>query len=636
MSAGGAAPTVAVVVPTFEQAAFLPRALAGALAQTHRDWELVVVDDGSDDDGATRDAVAAGCADPRVRAVHLPANTGMGAALQAGVDATTAPLVAYLPSDDVWLPDHLASLVAALDAAPGAALALADLVDPPPDAPPYPQLAQVLHRRTPERWTARAELETDDLDRLLWARLPGPPVRTGRATAVWTQHPGQRSRAVRESRDGGLNVFRSRYRVREPLRFASSDAGGVDEVALYAGLRARELPRDRAGLRVLLVGDLGFNPERVVALAERGHELHGLWTPDGLGDSGVGPVPFGHVREVRPSTRAGWRDAVTALRPDVVHALLSWRAVPFAHEVLTGLRDLAGRGAGRVPVVFHLKESPQACLRSGTWPQLVDLLTGADGVALATEEERAWVDLALPGRLDPARTLVLDGDLPLAAWHGEHRSPRLSLTDGEVHAVVVGRPLGLDAAVLAALAADGVHTHFHGLVDAPGPAAGWRRWLEEAQRAAPGRVHVHPRVAQDRWTAVLSRYDAGWAHRVASTNGGDLRRATWDDLNAPARLGPLAAAGLPVIARRSPGCAVAVQRLVGPVAEGGDGTGVLHEDVGELAAALHDGAGMAQRRDAAWATRASRTFDAHADALVDLFRRVVDRPDGAVRGAGRG
>jgi glycosyltransferase involved in cell wall biosynthesis len=616
-------PRVAVVVPTFEQAAFLPRALASALDQSPTALEVVVVDDGSDDGGATTAALAPFLADPRVRALHLARNGGLGAALQAGVDATTAPLVAYLPSDDVWLSGHLASLVEALDAAPSALVAVADLVDPPPDVPAHPQLVQVLHRRTGERWLPRAVVETDDLDRMLWQRLPGERVRTGRATALWTQHPGQRSRAVRERHDGGLNVFRRRYRVAEPLRFASTDAGGaageVDEVALYAGLRERHLPRADDGLRVLLVGDLGFNPERVVALAERGHELHGLWTPDGLGDSGVGPVPFGHVREVRPSTAAAWRDAVARLRPDVAYTLLSWRAVPFAHEVLTGL---AGSG---VPVVFHLKESPQGCLRSGTWPQLAELLTRADGVVLSTEEERAWVELALPGRLHPERTLVVDGDLPLAAWHGPERSPRLSDADGEVHAVVVGRPLGLDAEVVGALAAEGVHTHVHGLVDVPAgsPVAGARQWLRHAQEAAPGRVHLHPRVAQPEWTRVLSRYDAGWLHRVRSSNGGDLRRATWDDLNAPARLGPLAAAGLPVVAARSPGCAVAVERLVGPAEAGGDGTGVLHASVEELVAALHDRAGMERRREAAWATRASRTFDAHADALVALFRRVV-------------
>ena len=77
------------------------------------------------------------------------------------------------------------------------------------------------------------------------------------------------------------------------------------------------------------------------------------------------------------------------------------------------------------------------------------------------------------------------------------------------------------------------------------------------------------------------------------------------------------------VAASSPGSVTAVQRLVGPVSAGGDGTGVLHASVEELVALLHDAGAMARRREAAWATRASRTFDAHADALVSLFRRVA-------------
>ena len=133
------------------------------------------------------------------------------------------------------------------------------------------------------------------------------------------------------------------------------------------------------------------------ALEERGHRLLGLWTDDGLGAHTVGPLPFGHVTDV-PSVEAA-RD----LDVDVVYALLNWRAVPLAARVLRELPHL--------PFVFHFKEAPQACVRCGTWPELAALCEGADEVLLATEEERSWLDLALPGRLDPARTGVLDGEL---------------------------------------------------------------------------------------------------------------------------------------------------------------------------------------------------------------------------------
>jgi len=50
-------------------------------------------------------------------------NVGLGAASNAALELASAPLIAYLPSDDVWFPDHLGSLVACLEAHPEAVLA---------------------------------------------------------------------------------------------------------------------------------------------------------------------------------------------------------------------------------------------------------------------------------------------------------------------------------------------------------------------------------------------------------------------------------------------------------------------------------------------------------------------------------
>jgi hypothetical protein len=610
------APRVSVLMPTYEQAAFLGRAVASVLAQTMTDWELVVVDDGSPD--ATAAAVEPFQADPRVRLLRLPANQGLGAALNAGLDASTAPVVAYLPSDDRWDPWHLEALYR---------LAAAETVlmwsgcrhhgDQLSLGPPEGfglQLVQVLHLRTGDRWVERRELESDDLERLYWAALRrrGPAAGTGVVSCEWVDHPGQRHKAIRESLDGGLNVFRRRYRVPDPLRFHSSDSGTVDEVALYRRFRERpDTPPAADGLKILLVGELAYNPERVLALEERGHRLYGLWTPDGLGANTVGPLPFGHVRDL---PHGDWAGAVRRLRPDVVYALLSWRAVPFAHAVLT-----AGLGA---PFVWHFKESPFRCITRGTWPQLVDLVTGADAAVLSSPEELAWFQQALAGRLDPARTLALDGDLPKADWLGDAPAgaPRLSDRDGELHTVALGRPLGLDPGVVAALARSGIHLHLHGQVRAPGPKGDWVGWIGEARALAPDHVHLHPHVGQDRWVEVLSRYDAGWLHHLRSANGGDLGRATWDDLNYPARIPPLVAAGVPLLQQASPGCVVAAQELVGRL-----GVGVLYQDLDDLAVQLADDAAMAARRAAAAAVRHQFTFDHHADRLIALFREVAAR-----------
>ncbi|GAA4934423.1 glycosyltransferase [Streptomyces coeruleoprunus] len=607
-------PRIAVLVPTYHQAAFLGRALRGLLAQTVTDWEAVVVDDGSTD--RTPDIVAPYLTDPRVGHRRHAGNRGLGAALNTALGLTRAPAVAYLPSDDLWDPDHLAALLDVL-ADPAVALAHTGVRHHEhlvalgaPDGHPL-QLVQVAHRRVPERWPERDEIESDDLERLYWSvlRRHGAVRATGRTTCTWTDHPDQRHKVIRERYDGGLNVFRRRYGVTTPLRFHSSDSGETDEPALYRRFRDRAYPPAPDGLRILLVGELAYNPERVLALAERGHRLFGLWTDDGLGMNTVGPLPFGHVADL---PRQDWARALRSVRPDVVHAQLNWRAVPFAHEVLRAVPD--------VPFVWHYKESPQASVRRGEWPLLADLVTLSDARLFCSPEERDWFALALPDRMDPATSYVLDGDLPKADWFDGPCAARLSETDpdGAPHTVVIGRPLGMDAAFVSRLAAHGVHLHFHGLVRDRGPGGAWTSWLDEAVRAAPGRVHVHPHVDQRGWRRVLSRYDAGWLHRVRSANGGDLAVASWDDLNVPARLPALMAAGVPVLQQRRPGCAVAAERLVD-----GLGIGVLYDDADDVAERLRDQVAMKGRRAAVADRRHTFAFDAHADALCALLRRCA-------------
>jgi Glycosyl transferase family 2 len=604
---------VTVLVPVHDQAAFLGRALASLRDQRLRDWEAVLLDDGSTDD--PRSAAAVFLDDPRLRLVRWPRNRGLGATVNAGLDATSAPLVAYLPADDFWDPHHLASVVAAFTERPDLPLVWSGVRHHDGQAsraapPGHPlQLVQVAHRRTPRRWTERSELESDDLGRLMWDRL-GAGAGTGLVTCEWTDHPGQRHKAIREAYDGGLNVFRRRYRVEGPLRLLSSDSGLTDEVTRYAGLRPRQDSSATAGLDILVVGELAFNPERVLALVDRGHRLHGLWTRNGLGDSTVGPLPFGHVRDLPGDD---WRSAVRSLRPDVVWAQLNWRAVPLALAVRRAFPGL--------PFVWHFKESPQRSRVRGEWPMLAELLVTADASLVATEEEREWLLDALPGRLDPDRVGVLDGDLPSAEWleaaPSAEASVRLSTRDGAPHTVVLGRPLGFDGPWVRELTDRGVHVHLYGQVDAPGPKGSRLEWWDEAVRRAPDRLHLHPTVDPADWVRELSRYDAGWLHRITSRNGGDLRRATWDDLNSPARMPALLMAGLPLLLPDNLGHRVAVNRV-----SAAEGTGIAYHDAEDVVDALRDEARLAEARSAALQARHRHTFDAHADRLLEVFESV--------------
>jgi glycosyltransferase involved in cell wall biosynthesis len=115
------APAVTVVIPTFEQAGFIGRALDSLQAQSLTDWEAIIIDDGSRD--ATKDVVSTGLADARIRYHRLPKNQGLGRALNEGIAKATAPLIAYLPSDDVYYRDHLLSLKTHLEMEVNAILA---------------------------------------------------------------------------------------------------------------------------------------------------------------------------------------------------------------------------------------------------------------------------------------------------------------------------------------------------------------------------------------------------------------------------------------------------------------------------------------------------------------------------------
>jgi glycosyltransferase involved in cell wall biosynthesis len=95
-----------VVVPLWNNRETIAAAIDSALAQTYRDFELIVVDDGATDGSP---AIVAGYDDPRIRMLAQD-NAGAGAARNAGMAAARADWIAFLDADDLWLPDHLAEL----------------------------------------------------------------------------------------------------------------------------------------------------------------------------------------------------------------------------------------------------------------------------------------------------------------------------------------------------------------------------------------------------------------------------------------------------------------------------------------------------------------------------------------------
>jgi len=117
-----ASPRVSVCIPTFNHAHFLSDAIGSVLAQTYRDFELVVVDNASTDD--TPEVVRAYMArDPRIRYVRNPANLGAQRNLNRCVESASGEYVNVLCADDLLAPTALQELVRALDRHPRASLA---------------------------------------------------------------------------------------------------------------------------------------------------------------------------------------------------------------------------------------------------------------------------------------------------------------------------------------------------------------------------------------------------------------------------------------------------------------------------------------------------------------------------------
>ncbi len=607
MSENDAKRSISVVMPVYNQSGFVTRAIESLLLQTFTDWELIIINDGSTDDLQT--VIAPYFTDNRILYFENEVNTGLGVALNFGLKKAQHNLIAYLPADDVYYKDHLQSLFDKLQENPEAVLAFSGIRHHYNRTTTgklegfWLQLVQCLHQKTEDRWMEREELVTDDLDRMFWNKLAvkGAFVGTENVSCEWVDHPQQRYKIIQEP-IGGINPYKLYYNVKQPLRFHTTMGNFIDEAAYYEPFQQKRADTSFTGLKIVLVGELAYNAERIVALEEQGHKLYGLWMHDPYWYNTVGPLPFGNVQDI---PYENWQQTLTEIQPDIIYALLNWQAVPIAHEVL-----MANTG---VPFIWNFKEGPFICLEKGTWPQLMDLYTKSDGQIYTSPEMRDWFLQFLP-KTSAETALVLDGDLPKKEWFKDELSPRLSEQDGELHTVVPGRPIGLHPHTVVELAEYKIHVHFYGDFT----HGQWKEWIIKTQKLAPGFLHIHPNVTQHNWVKEFSQYDAGWLHFFKSENNGELMRANWDDLNYPARMATLATAGLPMLQRNNSGHIVATQSIIQNLR-----LGLFFDTAEELSKQLRNKEQMQQLRQNVWQKRLLFSFDTHINELISFFKKVI-------------
>jgi glycosyltransferase involved in cell wall biosynthesis len=108
--------TVSVIIPTFNRAGKVVRAISSVLSQTFTDLEIIVVDDGSMD--GTKDALAK--FRNKIKYIYHSLNLGVSAARNSGIKRSTAPFISFLDSDDYWLPEKLAEQIAFFERNPNA------------------------------------------------------------------------------------------------------------------------------------------------------------------------------------------------------------------------------------------------------------------------------------------------------------------------------------------------------------------------------------------------------------------------------------------------------------------------------------------------------------------------------------
>jgi len=109
-------PCVSVVTATYNRSNVLRHAIDSVRRQSLEDWELLVIGDGCTDDTAS---VVASFGDGRIRFTNLPQNHGeQSVPNNAGISNATADYVAFLNHDDIWFPDHLETLMSAMEREP--------------------------------------------------------------------------------------------------------------------------------------------------------------------------------------------------------------------------------------------------------------------------------------------------------------------------------------------------------------------------------------------------------------------------------------------------------------------------------------------------------------------------------------
>lgn len=158
-----------IIMPTYNQASFIRRAIFSIYKQTYKNWELIIVNDGCTDE--TELYISDFLNDDRIVYIKNESNQGLGYALNQGLEVAKHDLIAYLPSDDYYYENHLESVYKKFEENNNIFLVYTGMKFDSTDTLYYTnyteskglrknyclQLVQTAHRNTNKRWVERKE-----------------------------------------------------------------------------------------------------------------------------------------------------------------------------------------------------------------------------------------------------------------------------------------------------------------------------------------------------------------------------------------------------------------------------------------------------------------------------------------------
>ena len=385
-------------------------------------------------------------------------------------------------------------------------------------------------------------------------------------------------------------------------------------------------------MKILLVGALAWNPERVISLCERGHRLFGLWTRTMAWEQGPYEFAAGYITDL---TLENYAEKIKEEKIDIIYSLFqaylpsAWVKVednnmPDIWSALRKILNDRNKGLFDIPIVRHWGFDID-CID----PEVIYALDGhifcnrQKYDFWVTEKSKGGLGLVLP--YDPGRIIFMDGDMPKQEFMNNDFSQKLSCHDGELHTVCIGRPIYID---YHSLAARKIHVHLYG-----NSANALENYiipylsLPDIKKYVGRYIHFHHslqtinatlaeiRLKKNRWVREFSKYDAGWSY---------VKMTCWAPLNdkaaIPSRLSTYALAGLPVIAEKFPG-----YYRYDILKDNDMQIDLEAADYDDLEKKLKDRVLMDQKTQNAIACRERFSFDYYIDNLIGYLYQVKER-----------